>query len=316
MLSCKEIAMTENIIQPFFSVVTEVYNRELTIERTIKSVISQDFFDYEYIIIDFDSTDKSSEKISNFINCSAKKNIKFYKQKHNKNEIERWNKPLMYASGKYIVVLEGDDWFEENYLKMAYSILSSIPNLGIYVGMKENSYRGKKGLIPNRQALSDFLRLSFVPPPSESIFIRTNSVGQPFLYDSKNYIWAAEYSLYRDILFSNYDIYFEFEGYKNKIHRGTSKRKHSVRHIKDSITISEHNKNYLNSKEIRDLDKKIAGMIGKLFAHQILQLNFESELFILFSTKLRRFPFHVFSAFFRVIKRDLIYKIRTKIINK
>jgi thioredoxin reductase len=45
--------------QSYFSIVTPVYNRSQFLEKTIKSVISQQFKNYEYIIVDGGSKDKT-----------------------------------------------------------------------------------------------------------------------------------------------------------------------------------------------------------------------------------------------------------------
>lgn len=45
----------------FFSVVIPLYNKEKYIKRTLDSVINQTFTDFEIIIVDDESQDKSSE---------------------------------------------------------------------------------------------------------------------------------------------------------------------------------------------------------------------------------------------------------------
>ena len=52
----------------FFSIVTVVKNDENCILSTLKSVKSQSFSDYEHIIIDGFSTDKTLQKIEKFEN--------------------------------------------------------------------------------------------------------------------------------------------------------------------------------------------------------------------------------------------------------
>ena len=51
---------------PFFSVITVVKNDEKNIEKTIKSILSQTLNDYEYIIIDGKSQDKTFLKIQKY----------------------------------------------------------------------------------------------------------------------------------------------------------------------------------------------------------------------------------------------------------
>ena len=54
--------------KPFFSIVTVVKNDDANIEKTIKSIVSQSFKNFEYIIIDGKSTDKTIKKIKKFKN--------------------------------------------------------------------------------------------------------------------------------------------------------------------------------------------------------------------------------------------------------
>lgn len=48
------------------SIITVCYNSEKTIERTIKSVLNQTYQDYEYIIVDGASTDKTLDIIKRY----------------------------------------------------------------------------------------------------------------------------------------------------------------------------------------------------------------------------------------------------------
>ena len=57
----------------FFSICTEVTNREKTIERTLRSISNQSFFDYEYVIVNNCSNDKSHDVILDYL-----KNDKVY----------------------------------------------------------------------------------------------------------------------------------------------------------------------------------------------------------------------------------------------
>ena len=54
-------------MNPELSIVTVCYNSDSTIERTLKSVLNQDFLDYEYIIIDGESDDDTLAIIKKYI---------------------------------------------------------------------------------------------------------------------------------------------------------------------------------------------------------------------------------------------------------
>ena len=303
---------------PFFSIVTEVYNREATISRTINSILNQSFLDFEYIIVEFNSTDNSVSIIEEVLSKNNN-NVTFLKNIEKINEIERWNYPLEFAQGKYIVVLEGDDWFETDYLKIAYKKLVNGDNIGIYIGPRLEYKPLYNGLVKNEVILREFLMLNFVPPPSEAIFIRTNFYGKPFYYDSKNYIWAAESSLYREILLQGFNVYFEFEKDNNIVFRGISPRNHSIKHVKDMLMIVEHNKTFINENDNIIIQSKIAKQIGKIFAMQLMQSRFEIELFYLFLAHSFKSPNTIY-FFLNVFKTriknhvlNLIYPIYTRI---
>ena len=132
--------MSSNIKKPFFTICTEVTNRERTIERTMQSILNQNFIDYEYVIVDNSSSDKSHEVISNFLKQNNELRIKttYIRLDKKLKDIASWNKPLEFANGRYIVVCEGDDWFEPNHLSLAYDILSSNNNIGMYISFRSD----------------------------------------------------------------------------------------------------------------------------------------------------------------------------------
>lgn len=58
------------------TIITICYNAEKEIGKTIKSVLDQTFEDYEYIIIDGKSTDKTIEIAQRVLSQYSNKNIK------------------------------------------------------------------------------------------------------------------------------------------------------------------------------------------------------------------------------------------------
>lgn len=94
------------------SIITINYNNKQGLEETINSVISQTFTDYEYIVIDGDSTDGSKDLISKY---SSK--INFWVSESDNGIYHAMNKGIKQAKGEYLHFLNsGDYYYKENSL--------------------------------------------------------------------------------------------------------------------------------------------------------------------------------------------------------
>lgn len=99
----------------FFTIIVPVYNSEKFIKKCISSILNQNFFDYEIIIINDCSTDASNRICSAFRQDNLNK-IKLIKNDKNLGAGQSRNLGLKYASGKYIIFLDSDDYLLENSL--------------------------------------------------------------------------------------------------------------------------------------------------------------------------------------------------------
>jgi len=97
------------------SIITPVYNAEKWFKETFESVLNQSFKDFEWIIIDDCSTDKSFEIVSKLIKEHT--NIKLLQCEKNSGSAVARNIGLKNASGKYITFLDADDLLDPNYLE-------------------------------------------------------------------------------------------------------------------------------------------------------------------------------------------------------
>lgn len=99
---------------PFFSIIIPTYNRADKLMKSINSVLSQTDKDFELIIIDDGSTDKTQEKI----NKIDDKRI-IYKWIENYGGPSRpRNIGISIAQGEWIAFLDADDWWESNKLEI------------------------------------------------------------------------------------------------------------------------------------------------------------------------------------------------------
>lgn len=103
---------------PLISVVMTVYNNEKYFPKAVQSVLNQDFDDFELIIVDDGSTDKTSEIADDF----AKKEEKI-QVIHQENQwiYASFNNGIQKAKGKYIYILNSDDKLVEGSLALLAS---------------------------------------------------------------------------------------------------------------------------------------------------------------------------------------------------
>jgi glycosyltransferase involved in cell wall biosynthesis len=100
--------------QPLVSIITPTYNHEQFIGQCIESVLAQTYTNWEQIIINDGSTDKTSEVIKTYndrrIRYIYQENVGIWKLN------ETYNKALALANGEIIAVLEGDDFWPPDKL--------------------------------------------------------------------------------------------------------------------------------------------------------------------------------------------------------
>jgi glycosyltransferase involved in cell wall biosynthesis len=96
------------------SIITVVYNNENTIQDTINSVLSQNYDNLEYIIVDGASTDGTVKVIKETIRIHSKKNIIFISEKDN-GAYDAMNKGIDLANGDIVGTLNSDDLYYDKY---------------------------------------------------------------------------------------------------------------------------------------------------------------------------------------------------------
>ncbi len=113
---------------PKLSVITVVFNDVKHIEKTIQSVLNQDFTNIQYIIIDGGSTDGTVDVIKKYQN-----NLYYWHSKADKGLYDAMNKGLDIATGDYVLFLNSGDVFYDN--ETVSKIFASAPQLqDIYYG--------------------------------------------------------------------------------------------------------------------------------------------------------------------------------------
>lgn len=116
--------------QPLVSVIMPAYNAERFIGEAIKSVINQTYKNWELIVIDDCSTDKTLDEINKFHDCRIKK----YQNYENKGISYTTNRAIEISSGKYIALLDDDDICMPDRLSKEVLFLNKNENIDIVGG--------------------------------------------------------------------------------------------------------------------------------------------------------------------------------------
>ena len=99
-------------MQSLISVIVNYHNGEKYLERCIKSIISQEYKNFEIIAWDNASTDNSKKIIEKFKEAK----IRYFRHPIKENLYKARNRAIEKSSGQLIAFLDSDDWGEENDL--------------------------------------------------------------------------------------------------------------------------------------------------------------------------------------------------------
>lgn len=132
---------------PFFSIITASFNSEKTIFDTITSVLNQNYTNFEYIIIDGNSSDKTLEVIKSFEEKFTTKNINYLYLSEKDNGIyDAWNKGIKLSAGNWVSFLGSDDEYLPDALESYYDHLK-VDNSSNYISSKVELINAKKDVL-------------------------------------------------------------------------------------------------------------------------------------------------------------------------
>jgi glycosyltransferase involved in cell wall biosynthesis len=191
-----------------FSIITVCLNSQNTIEKTIESVLKQQKYVREYIIIDGLSEDSTLNIIQKYKDQFKLKNILLNIISEKDNGIyDAMNKGINICKGKIISLLNSDDWYENDALFLILDFFSKNPNVDIIHGNLNYHCEGKiKKHVPKNKSNFFWLGMTLNHP---TFFVRAN-VYKKINYNS-NYKVAGDY----DFLLKTISMKIQY-GYLNK----------------------------------------------------------------------------------------------------
>lgn len=149
---------------PRFSVVIPLYNKAAYIQKTLDSVLAQEFTDFEVIVVDDGSTDNGGKIIK-----SVKDSRINYFYQENQGVSKARNKAIELASGEYLALLDADDLWNTHHLKIIDQLIIEHPKqkvfaTGIRIQDQYGTQEAKYDLIDPDKKVIDFFKNSLAAP--------------------------------------------------------------------------------------------------------------------------------------------------------
>ena len=118
-------------IKPEISVILCTYNRESYLKNCIDSVINQTFKDWELLVVDDGSQDKTFELVDSYLQRLP--NIRYLKHRNRKLGYSK-NIGIQASLGKYITFIDSDDSYKPHHLESRLEYLLTHPEIDIIQG--------------------------------------------------------------------------------------------------------------------------------------------------------------------------------------
>lgn len=148
------------------SVIVPAYNSERFIEQAIESVLAQSFEDFEVIIVNDASTDKTPEIIRRLAQRDSR--IKVLKHSENQGPGMARNTAIQVARGRYLAFLDADDLWMSHKLETQLAFIKETNSPFVYSAFRiihESTGQQGEKISPNQSSkLQSIIRLNNILP--------------------------------------------------------------------------------------------------------------------------------------------------------
>lgn len=179
------IKFQRNKKKPQFSIITVTLNSEKYLEECIKSVVRQKYKNYEHIIIDGKSSDKTLEILKKY-----KKKINIILSEKDKGIYDAFNKGVNLSEGKFICIVNSDDVLTKNALNIINRYILK-KKFDFIFGSVKKHWGILHGYKPNKISYS----WGFYSSHSTGFFISKNAALKVGNYNIK-YKYHADYDYF------------------------------------------------------------------------------------------------------------------------
>lgn len=127
-----------------FSVIVPLYNKADYVRRTLESILTQSYTNYEVVIVDDGSTDGSLDVVRDFVRNDGMSRLRLNDPhalnddrlkiltQSNSGVAAARNNGVAKSHGEYVCFLDADDWWEPNFLEEMDKLIREYPEAGLY----------------------------------------------------------------------------------------------------------------------------------------------------------------------------------------
>jgi glycosyltransferase involved in cell wall biosynthesis len=184
-------------MNPLVTVLLPVFNAEHYLPEALDSILSQTYTDFELLIIDDGSNDKSPYILSEYANKDNR--LQIHTQPRNIGIVSALNLGIQLARGKYLARMDADDFSLSNRLEKQVAYLENHPEIGVLGTAATVINASGKYLYPMDYPVSHTLLLwalcFFCPIVHSTVIFRLNLLQKHCGYTSE-FPLAEDYDLW------------------------------------------------------------------------------------------------------------------------
>lgn len=273
------------------SIIIPAFNASIYIQETLESVINQTENDLEIIVSDDFSTDNTVAVVEGMIKNDCR--IKLIKNKQNKGPSYARNRAISEANGKWIALLDADDFYHKDRLKELIKIgeeynADLVADNMYYVNengenpiiaIKNVQSNNKHAILSTNSYIQNDLPVElgftygFLQPIIRKKFLyrhnitydETTRLGEDFILSTECLLNGAKFVL-------SYDAFYYYRSVSNSITNNYGKN--ALLELRDNnVKLIEIARNIGNKDTIRLLEYR-----QKLFVHAVLYSEISNQL--------------------------------------
>jgi glycosyltransferase involved in cell wall biosynthesis len=265
---------------PLVSVLLPVFNGEKYIKNTIESILNQSYINFELIIINDCSTDKTAFIIDSF----SDERIRVVNHLKNMKLIYTLNEGLRLCRGKYIARIDADDIAHIDRLKAQVEFLEENPSyvlVGTIVGLIKNDVKTDEiiAYYTNNEDLK-FAMCFYCPFIHPSVMIRNEVIQSNNLQFDENYLHAEDYEFWTRL--SKYG---------------------KIANIQDKLTYYRIHEDQISSK-FKEHQIDMMNKIQEKYRTKFFNENKEIEIDLFFGNQKNQDFGVLFNLFFKFLKQN------------